>query len=58
MKYGAEKIMDVSTNFIWIIILFDEDFKCGYCLQFLGYVGVNAEKLCAEMFNFVQFVSY
>jgi hypothetical protein len=54
--------MDISTSFIWIIILFDAIFiKYDDGAKFLGYVGINAEHLCVEFCNFVQchiFVNY
>jgi hypothetical protein len=34
--------------------LFDAVFKYGDGAKFRGYVGINAEPLCAEFFNFVQ----
>jgi hypothetical protein len=37
--------MDIPTNFIWIIILFDTVFKYGDGSKFWGYVGINAEPL-------------
>jgi hypothetical protein len=53
--------MDIPTSFIWIIILFDSVVKYGDDAKFWGYVGLNAEQLCVEFCNFVQyhiFVNY
>jgi hypothetical protein len=46
--------MDIPTNFIWIIILFDAVFKYGDGAKFWGYVVIKAEQLCVEFCNFVQ----
>jgi hypothetical protein len=40
---AQSKIMDILTSFIWIIILFDRDFKYGDGAKFLGYVWTNAD---------------
>jgi hypothetical protein len=37
--------MDIIKNFIWTIIVFDEDFKCGDGVSFLDYVETNSEPL-------------
>jgi hypothetical protein len=44
-------IMDISTSFIWVIILSDEAYKCGDGAEFWGYVAINAEPLCAYVCN-------
>jgi hypothetical protein len=36
----------MPTSFILIIIFFDEIFKYGGGVNFLGYVAINAEQLC------------
>jgi hypothetical protein len=59
LVYG--EIMDITTSFIWVIILFDAVFKNGDGAKFWGYFGINAEPLCVELCNFVQchiFVNY
>jgi hypothetical protein len=61
MNFGIEEIMDIHISFIWIIVLFDALFKYGVGAKFWGYVGINAEPLCVELCNFVQyhiFVNY
>jgi hypothetical protein len=53
--------MDISTSFIWIIILFYTVFKYDDGAKFWGYVGIKDEPLCVEFCNFVQchiFVNY
>jgi hypothetical protein len=55
------KIMDIPTSLIWTIIFFGEIFKYGGISKFWGYFGINAEPLCVEFCNFVQwhtFVNY
>jgi hypothetical protein len=55
------EIMDIHISFIWIIILFDAVFKYGDGAKFWCYVVINAEPLCVEFCNFVQyhiFVNY
>jgi hypothetical protein len=52
------KIMDISTSFIWIVIIFDEAFKYGVGAKFGSYVGTNADPVCVEFCNLVQVVSY
>jgi hypothetical protein len=37
--------MDITKNFIWTIIVFDEDFKYGDGVNFLDYVETNSEPL-------------
>jgi hypothetical protein len=34
MKFGKINIMDTSTSFIWIIVLFDEALIYGYDAKF------------------------
>jgi hypothetical protein len=34
-------VMDISSNFIWIVVLFDVD-----DVKFWGYIGTNTEPLC------------
>jgi hypothetical protein len=46
--------MDIPTSLIWIIILFQEAFKYGDGVKFLGYVGTNAEPLCVEFCNVIS----
>jgi hypothetical protein len=49
--------MDIPITIIWIIIFFDGAFECGCGSKFLGYVGGNAEPLCAEFCtNVITFV--
>jgi hypothetical protein len=53
--------MNTPISFIWIIILFDAVFTYGDGAKFWGYVGINAEPLCAEFCIFLQrhiFVKY
>jgi hypothetical protein len=59
MKFGT--VVHIVTSFTWIIVLFDKALKCGDDAKFWGYVGANAEQLCLEFCNFVQyhiFVNY
>jgi hypothetical protein len=46
--------MGISTNFIWNIILFHEDFKYGDGANLWYYVETNTEPLCVEFCRFVQ----
>jgi hypothetical protein len=53
--------MNIPTSFIWIIISFDAVLKYDDGAKFWGYVVINAEELCVEFCNFVQyhiFVNY
>jgi hypothetical protein len=47
--------MDIPTSFVWTIISFDAVFKYDGA-KFWGYVGINAEPLCVEFCNFVQYI--
>jgi hypothetical protein len=46
-----EKIMEIPTSFISIIILFNAVFKYGDGAKFWVYVVINAEQLCVEFCN-------
>jgi hypothetical protein len=50
--------MDIHINFIWIIILFDAVFKYGDGSKFWGCIVINAEPLCVEFCNFVQYHTF
>jgi hypothetical protein len=52
------KIMDISTNFIWIIIFFGGAFQYGDGAIFWRYVGTNAEPLRLELCDFMQCHSF
>jgi hypothetical protein len=54
MKSGTVKDMNTPLSFIWVIILFEETFKCGDGAKFWGYVGADVEALCVEFCNIVQ----
>jgi hypothetical protein len=45
--------MDIAPSFIRIMALFDEGFYYADGVKFFGFVGTNAEPLCAEFCNFV-----
>jgi hypothetical protein len=47
--------MNTPTSFIWIINLFDKAFKYGGGVKCWGYVGTNAEPLCVQLCNFVEY---
>jgi hypothetical protein len=47
--------MDIPTSFIWIIIYVERAFEYDEGAKFWGCVGSNAERLCLELCNFVQF---
>jgi hypothetical protein len=46
-------IMDIRTNFIWIIILFDKAYKRGNVAEFWGYVGTDAGPLYVKTLQFL-----
>jgi hypothetical protein len=46
--------MDITTSFIRIIVLFEENIKYGNNAKSWGSVGTKAEPLSAEFCNFVQ----
>jgi hypothetical protein len=46
------RIMDMSS--IWITNFIDKAFIYGNSAKSWGYIGTNAEALCAEFCNFVQ----
>jgi hypothetical protein len=48
-----QKIMDISTSFIWVVGLFHKVSKYGDGGTCWGFDGTNAEPLCAEFCNFV-----
>jgi hypothetical protein len=41
-----QNIMEISTRFIRIMVLFDEVFRGGDGAKFRDYVGTNAKPLC------------
>jgi hypothetical protein len=56
MQFGTVKFHGHSlpTFSLWVVILFDEAFKCGDGVKFLGYVGTDAVTLCIEFCNSVR----
>jgi hypothetical protein len=46
------------TSVIVIIIFFGEAFKYGYDAKFWGFVGTNAEPLCAVILYNVNYLTY
>jgi hypothetical protein len=49
IKFCIVNIIDVRTSFVWIIIiLFDEDLKCGNSAKFSVYVGTTAKPACLD----------
>jgi hypothetical protein len=57
-RFVQWKIMDIPTSFIWNIVFFEEDFDYDSSLKFWGFVWTNAEPLCVEFCNFVQWHTF
>jgi hypothetical protein len=53
IKFSELNIVEISTSFIRIVVLFDKTFKYGDRAKLWGYVGKNAKHLCLEFCNFV-----
>jgi hypothetical protein len=50
--------MDIPASLIWISICFEEAFEDGKDAKWWGYVVTNAEPLCVEFCNFVQYQTF
>jgi hypothetical protein len=57
-RFVQRKIKDIPTSFIWITIFIDGAFEYGGGSTFWGYVATNAEPLCVDFCNFVQFHTF
>jgi hypothetical protein len=54
LSFVRQKIIEIPTNFICVLVLFDEGFKYDNDEKFWGYVGTGVEPLCVQFCNLVQ----